>query len=212
MIDDLSHYGVSAYGSDKLGFENKVFHDIPCRTPNIDKLAAEGLRCDRGFAYPLCEPTRIALMTGKHNNRNLLEKKAQHASDITFGDVFKRAGYATGITGKWKQSRGTKEIPAKDYLYQFGWDEFCCFDLVKQGRRFFRPSLVVNGEIKNYGAGTDPDTGRRWFGPDICNRFALDFIEHHNVYSWEDAHPLANNAPETFSRKGISDSIQVRVR
>ena len=179
LIDDLGHYGVSAYGSHKLGFDKGVFDDIPCTTPNIDKLANQGLRCDRAFAYPLCEPTRIALMSGKLNNRNLLEKKAQHGSDITFSDVFKRAGYVTGITGKWKQSRGTKEIPAQNYLTEFGWDEFCCFDLVKQGNRFYRPSIVTNGVAKTYDDGIDPATGRRWFGPDIINRFALDFIQRH---------------------------------
>ncbi len=191
LIDDLSHYGVSAYGSTRLGFEGSTLDDVNLSTPNIDRLAAEGLRCDSAYAYPLCEPTRIALMSGKHNNRNLITKKAQHASDITFSDLFKRAGYATGIFGKWKQSRGTKEIPAKDYLYQFGWDEFCAFDLVKQGNRFFNPSLVINGQIKEFDDGIDPATGRRWFGPDICNRHALEFIEKHKDRPFFLYYPLA---------------------
>jgi len=179
LIDDLSHYGVSAYGSEKMAFAGGFPDEMELKTPRMDQLAEEGLLCENAFAYPLCEPTRIALMSGKYNNRNLLRVKAQHESDIIFSDAFKRAGYTTGIFGKWKQSRGTKEIPAKKYLYQFGWDEFCCFDLVKQGNRFFEPSLVINGEIKNYGEGIDPATGRRWFGPDICNRYALKFIDDH---------------------------------
>ena len=129
-------------------------------------------------------------MSGKNNSRNLLQRKAQHASDITFADAFKRAGYATGITGKWKQSRGTIEIPGKDYLRQFGWDEYCCFDVVKQGRRYFNPSLVINGDIREYGAGIDPATGRRWYGPDICHRFALDFIKRHQAEPFFLYYPL----------------------
>ncbi|MFC2098944.1 sulfatase-like hydrolase/transferase, partial [Bacteroidota bacterium] len=126
-----------------------------------------------------CENTRIALMSGLNNDRNFLHCKRQHASDITFGDAFQRAGYATGIFGKWKQTRGTKEIPGKDYIFEFGWDEFCCFDVVGEGQRFINPNLVINGEIHNYMGRTDldPETGRRWYGPDICNRYALDFIE-----------------------------------
>ena len=106
------------------------FENLPTSTPRIDEIAREGVRCDMAFAYPLCENTRIALMSGLNNDRNFLHCKRQHASDITFGDTFQRAGYATGIFGKWKQTRGTREIPGKDYIYEFGWDEFCCFDVV----------------------------------------------------------------------------------
>ena len=181
LIDDLSHYGVTAYGANRLSeisgaFENRVFF-----TPRIDQLAAEGLRCDNAFVYPLCEATRIALMSGQYNSRNFLRPKAQHASEITFGDLFQRAGYATGIFGKWKQTRGTREIPAKDYIFEFGWDEFCCFDVVTEQQRFINPNLVINGVVHNYSGRTDldPHTGRRWYGPDICNRHALDFIDRH---------------------------------
>jgi len=181
LIDDLNHYGVTAYGANRISewsgkFKNRVFS-----TPRIDRLAHEGLRCDYAYAYPLCEPTRIALMSGQYNSRNFLRCKAQHASEITFGDVFKRAGYATGIFGKWKQTRGTKEIHGKDYIFEFGWDEFCCFDVVGEAQRFINPNLVIDGRVHNYMGRTDldPATGRRWYGPDICNRRALDFIQRH---------------------------------
>ncbi|MCF2947098.1 sulfatase-like hydrolase/transferase [Paraglaciecola aquimarina] len=180
LIDDLSHYGVTAYGANRLHsydneFTNKVFS-----TPNIDELAKGGLRVDRAFAYPICENTRIALMSGKNNDRNYLKPKSQHASDITFGDAFKRAGYATGLFGKWKQTRGTKEIHGKDYISEFGWDDYAAFDVVDQGQRFINPNLVINGEVLNYNGRTDldPETGRRWYGPDIVNRQALRFIEN----------------------------------
>lgn len=179
LIDDLSHYGVSAYGSKEVSSLRNLFHNVPVSTPRIDKLADEGLMCNYAYAYPLCEATRIALMSGQHNSRNYLRCKSQHASDITFGDTFQKAGYATGIFGKWKQTRGTKDIHAKDYIYQFGWDEFCCFDVVGERQRFINPNLVINGEIHNYEGRTDldPITGRRWYGPDICNRKALQFID-----------------------------------
>ena len=181
LIDDLNHYGITAYGADRISEKSGLFTNQKFSTPRIDRLAEEGLRCDYAYAYPLCEATRIALMSGQYNSRNYLRPKSQHASDITFGDTFKRAGYATGIFGKWKQTRGTREIPGKDYIFEFGWDEFCCFDVVGEVQRYINPKLVINGKIHNYVGriDVDPATGRRWYGPDICNRHALDFIDRH---------------------------------
>lgn len=181
LIDDLSHYGVTAYGADRIGSFREAFEVQKFSTPRIDRLAEQGVLCNRAYTYPLCESTRIALMSGQNNNRNYLDCKAQHESDITFGDIFKRAGYATGIFGKWKQSRGTPDTHAKDYIFKFGWDEFTCFDVVGERQRFINPNLVINGTINNFEGRTDKDpaTGRRWYGPDICNRHALDFIERH---------------------------------
>ncbi|MFY0628362.1 MAG: sulfatase-like hydrolase/transferase [Reichenbachiella sp.] len=181
LIDDLSHYGVTAYGADRVTSNRGRFENTPISTPRIDKLAEEGVLFNHAFAYPLCESTRIALMSGKNNNRNYLRCKSQHASDITFGDTFKAAGYVTGMYGKWKQTRGTKEVSGKDYISEFGWDDYTCFDVIGEGQRFINPNLVRNGQVLNYNLSKelDPETGRRWYGPDICNRDALKFIENH---------------------------------
>ncbi|MEM6885460.1 MAG: sulfatase-like hydrolase/transferase [Verrucomicrobiota bacterium] len=178
LLDDVSHYSVSAYGAEKIScdLERGPFENVPFATPRMDSLAEEGVRCDYAYTYPLCEPTRIALMSGKNNRRNFLKAKAQHASDITFGDLFQRAGYETALAGKWKQTRGTEKIPGEHYIYEFGWDEFFAFDVVGEGRRMIEPNFVLNGEIKNY-RGIDPETGRRWYGPQLINRYALEFIE-----------------------------------
>ncbi|MEM6884584.1 MAG: sulfatase-like hydrolase/transferase [Verrucomicrobiota bacterium] len=178
LIDDLSHYGVSAYGAEKIGSAFDEFEDVAFETPQMDRLAAEGMRCDYAYIYPLCEPSRIALMSGKNNIRNFHKPKAQHQSDITFGDLFQRAGYETCIVGKWKQSRGTKAIKANDYIFEFGWDEFACFDVYTEGRRMLHPNVVVNGKPMKT-EGIDPETGRRFYGPDIFNRYARDFIDRH---------------------------------
>lgn len=179
LIDDLNHYGVTAYGADRLHSYDEEFTNKSFSTPNIDDIAKQGLRVDNAFAYPLCENTRIALMSGKRNDRNYLQPKSQHESDITFGDAFKKAGYTTGLFGKWKQTRGTREVGGKNYISQFGWDDYAAFDVVAEGQRFINPNLVINGEILNYNNRTDvdPATNRRWYGPDIINRHALNFIE-----------------------------------
>ncbi len=181
LIDDLNHYGVTAYGANRVSSNKGLFKNVIFETPEMDKLANNGVMFTNAHAYPLCEATRIALMSGKLNSRNYLRPKSQHASDITFGDVFQKNGYATGIFGKWKQTRGTKEINGKDYIFEFGWDEFTCFDVITEGQRFINPNLIRNGKVFNYKGRTDldPETGRRWYGPDICNRDALKFIDNH---------------------------------
>ncbi len=176
LIDDLGHYGISAYGAEKMGSVQDFFDEVEFETPNVDSLARDGVLCESAYTYPLCEPTRISLMSGQYNSRNFLESRAQHESDITFGDLFQRAGYETCMVGKWKQSRGTDSRPSKDYIYGFGWDEFCCFDVVSVGLRMIEPNIVKNGEVMNY-KGINPETGRRYYGPDIFNEYALDFID-----------------------------------
>lgn len=143
LIDDLSHYGVTAYGANRLHSYDGEFTKEEFATESIDALAQQGIRIDRAFAYPICENTRIALMSGKRNDRNYLQPKSQHSSDITFGDAFKKAGYATGLFGKWKQTRGTVEVSGKDYISEFGWDDYAAFDVVTEGQRYINPNLVI---------------------------------------------------------------------
>ncbi len=210
LIDDLSHYGISAYGADKVGSTQGFFEPVTVETPQIDSLAKEGLRCDYAYAYPLCEPTRIALMSGMNNIRNYHNCKSQHDSDITFGDVFKRAGYETCIVGKWKQTRGTKQTPGREYIFGFGWDEFCCFDVEMEGRRFLDPNLVINGKVENF-SGKNPKTGRPFYGPDICNEYALDFIKRNKekpfflYYSMLLVHDEHTPTPDTEPKSAFDE-------
>ncbi|MBJ2136646.1 sulfatase-like hydrolase/transferase [Paraglaciecola chathamensis] len=210
LIDDLSHYGVTAYGANRLHSYDGEFTKEEFATESIDALAQQGIRIDRAFAYPICENTRIALMSGKRNDRNYLQPKSQHSSDLTFGDAFKKAGYATGLFGKWKQTRGTVEVSGKDYISEFGWDDYAAFDVVTEGQRYINPNLVINGEVHNYNSRNDldPETGRRWYGPDIINRHALRFIEQnkHNpfflyypmILVHDDHKPTPDTQPESI--------------
>lgn len=182
-LDDIGAYNFPTYGGKSMTASWKSkgtegFVDIPIETPNIDTLSENGLRCNQAFTHPVCEPSRIALMTGQYNQRNYIVTKAQHQSQITFADVFQKAGYATGIFGKWKQSRGNKSVPGIQMISQFGWDEHLCFDVVTEGQRFINPNLIKNGKKLDYKGRTDldPETNRRWYGPDIINRELLSFI------------------------------------
>ena len=99
--DDLGYGDLSCYGATKI------------RTPNIDKLAKEGkMFTDAHSASAVCTPSRFALLTGQYpirgNNGNGIWGPAPVTSELiidpeklTIGDVFKNAGYATSIIGKW---------------------------------------------------------------------------------------------------------------
>jgi len=78
--------------------------DGAVRTPNLDRMAAEGLRLDRFYAAaPVCSPTRGSVMTGRHPNRFGCFKWGYtlKPQEITVAEVLRTIGYETGHFGKW---------------------------------------------------------------------------------------------------------------
>ena len=85
------------------------------KTPNLDKLAAEGINFTRSYGCTVCSPSRSSQQTGFHQGHTFADrndpdnaKKAIRADDITMGDALSAAGYTTGYWGKWGYG-GTKE-------------------------------------------------------------------------------------------------------
>ena len=104
--DDVGYGDVGAYGS-KL---------IP--TPNIDQLAAEGLRFTDGHcAAATCSPSRYSMLTGIHGFRDgvaILPPNAPLSISteiLTLPKLFQQAGYTTGVVGKWHLGIGANEVP-----------------------------------------------------------------------------------------------------
>ena len=96
LADDLGTGDVSCYGADNR------------RTPNIDRLARNGLRFTHAYTAPLCGPSRACIMTGRYAFRtgatNQDRVVAWKANDETLTAAYlKPAGYATSIVGKWSQ-------------------------------------------------------------------------------------------------------------
>ena len=103
LADDLGVFDLGCYGQKLI------------QTPNIDRLAAEGTRFTQCYAgSPVCAPSRSTLMTGQHTGHTTVRGNfaavggvwPQHRlplrdEDITVAEVLKKAGYATGIVGKW---------------------------------------------------------------------------------------------------------------
>ncbi|KAJ8252874.1 hypothetical protein GJAV_G00206530 [Gymnothorax javanicus] len=103
MVDDLGIGDVGCYGNDTI------------RTPNIDRLAKEGVKLTQHIAAaPLCTPSRAAFLTGRYALRSGLGKNGRvqvilflgasgglPQSEITFAKLLQKQGYSTGIVGKW---------------------------------------------------------------------------------------------------------------
>jgi arylsulfatase A-like enzyme len=96
--------------ADDLGWRDLGFHGSPdIKTPNLDKLAAEGARLERFYVQPMCTPTRAALMTGRYPFRYGLQtivipSKGTYGlatDEHTLPQTLKDAGYRTEMIGKW---------------------------------------------------------------------------------------------------------------
>ena len=150
MADDLGYETLGCNGSESY------------KTPNLDELAATGVRFDRCQVQPVCTPTRVQLMTGISNARNYINFGNMDQKATTFGNLFKNAGYATGIAGKWQLGRD------KDLPQRFGFDEACLWQHTRRPPRYANPGLEYNGEERDFTNGE--------YGPDLVNDFALEFI------------------------------------
>ncbi len=175
MADDVGVEGFSCYGSESYA------------TPNIDRMAAEGLRFTQCHSQPLCTPTRVKLMTGKSNARNYDAFSVLRRGEPTFGHVFQQAGYATAIAGKWQllaaehykpPVRGSGTRPE-----EAGFDEHCLWQVEKLGSRFWGPTYERNGELVK----EDRDV----YGPDRYTEFLLEFMERHRNEPFFCYYPMA---------------------
>lgn len=122
MTDDMGYGDLGCYGQTKF------------QTPNLDKLASEGIKFLNAYAAaPLCTPTRTALMTGRYPARTpvgLLEPLTPAKRDSAFGltteypsvaTLMREAGYETALVGKWHLGFMTKHSPNKNgFDYFFG--------------------------------------------------------------------------------------------
>jgi arylsulfatase len=81
-----------------LGYSDLGCYGGEIDTPNLDRLAAEGIRCSQFHVNPMCVVTRTSLMTGHTHCQS-----GQYRRSFPVARLMREAGYATSITGKWHQ-------------------------------------------------------------------------------------------------------------
>jgi len=154
--------------------DDQGYGDLGChgntviRTPNLDRMHAEGLRFTDFHVSPTCSPTRCSLMTGRHEMKSgvthtILERERMSLKATTVAQVLKSAGYTTGIFGKWHLGDEPDHWPDKrgfDEMFIHGSGGIgqtyagSCGDA--PGNSYFDPAVLHNGTFeKTQGYCTD---------------------------------------------------------
>jgi len=130
MSDDHAVSAISAYGSSLI------------KTPNIDKIAEEGILFENCFSTnSICNPSRASILTGKYSHihgvkTNYHSPGNEHA---TYPELLKSAGYQTAIVGKTHFEEGTKCLGSFDYF------------MISQGAEYHNPRFLEKGsEVQRY--------------------------------------------------------------
>jgi arylsulfatase len=144
LVDDMGFSDIGCYGS-----------EIP--TPNLDKLAAGGLRFTQFYNTARCCPTRASLLTGLYSHQvgmgHMTEDRGEdgYRGDlnnrcVTIAEVLRRAGYRTAMTGKWHV---TKFVNPVDDAQKFNWPLQRGFEryfgIIQGGADYFRPNPLTEG-------------------------------------------------------------------
>ncbi|UCD53117.1 MAG: sulfatase-like hydrolase/transferase [Phycisphaerales bacterium] len=170
MVDDLGKEWISCYGADEI------------QTPNIDALAAGGMRFTSAYSMPQCTPSRATLLTGQYpwrtgwvNHWDVPRWGVGYFDPkryTTVARVLKDAGYAAAAAGKW-QINDFRIMP--DAMRRHGFDDWCMWTGYEGGN-------PLSGErywdaYINTPEGSKTHTAK--FGPDIYADFLIDFARRH---------------------------------
>ncbi|WP_206028549.1 FAD-dependent oxidoreductase [Thalassoroseus pseudoceratinae] len=183
FADDFGYEALGCYGG-------KDF-----QTPNLDRLATQGMRFTRAYTSPVCTPSRMSLYTGNyvshHGYFNVLpvHQGTKKAVDFrskwaTYPQLLRDAGYRTSVTGKW-QLAALEYHP--EHCRDAGFDSWCVWQIWRDGSkttRYWNPCFNHDGQIRD-------DISQR-FGPDVLADYVIEqmrtaaeakrpFYIHHNM-------------------------------
>ncbi len=190
LADDLGYPEISCNGADSY------------KTPNIDKLAAQGLRFTHAYANPLSGPSRAVLLTGRYGFRTGATNQDACSevfspSEKMLPTYLKSAGYASTAIGKW----GQLPLDPSD----FGFDEYL---------RFFGSGVYWTepGKKQNYRVnGTDLVLKENEYMPDLMHKQMVEFISKNQnkpffaYYPLSHVHGEITRTPDSKSNKDYYD-------
>ncbi len=139
MADDLGYGDLGCYGQEII------------QTPNLDRMAAEGMKFTDFYAgATVCAPSRCVLMTGKHLGHCTVRgngdpiRQSLSPDDVTVADLLRKAGYASGMFGKW--GLGEEDTPGLPHLQ--GFDAFFGYLSQHQAHNYY-PEFLWHIEGQN---------------------------------------------------------------
>ncbi len=168
VADDLGYGDPGCYGQKLIA------------TPNIDRMAAEGMLFTQHYAgCTVSAPSRSSLMTGLHTGHTPIRGNLEHkpegqkplpADTYTIAEMLRDAGYATGCFGKWGLGYpGSEGAPENQ-----GFDEFYGYNCQRMAHNYYPYRLWHNGDTVWLAA--NAGAGRGDYSQDLIQRKALDFI------------------------------------
>ena len=167
IADDLGYGDLGCYGQKRFA------------TPNIDRLATEGLKFTQHYSgSTVCAPSRCVLMTGLHTGHSYIRGNKEHqplgqepipAGTVTVAKRLKQAGYATGAFGKWGLGYpGSEGDPVRQ-----GFDEFFGYNCQRSAHRYY-PDFLWHNDRK-------VDLDGKTYSHTLIMKAALDFIRRHKA-------------------------------
>ncbi|MEC3908662.1 sulfatase-like hydrolase/transferase [Tamlana sp. 2201CG12-4] len=168
MADDLGYAGLSSFGG------------IGIKTPELDHLVENGIKCTSFYSNaPVCTPTRVALLTGRYQQRVGLDHLYYPCIDgdgldpkkhIVLASQLKKAGYYTGVFGKWHLGDEEKYRPKSH-----GFDEFTGFldgniDFISHHNTRSKEDWWIDHKLKN----------EEGYVTTLLNNAAVNFIENNH--------------------------------
>ncbi len=182
LADDLGCGDLGCYGQKLI------------QTPRIDRMASEGTRFTQCYAgSPVCAPSRNVLMTGLHTGHTRIRDNSPQVGgivesfgegqrrlslrteDVTVAELLKKAGYATGITGKW----GLAEPDNDGVPNRKGFDEWLGYLNQNHAAYYYTPYLWKNE--RRYELAGNQSGRKEQYTHDLFTEFALDFIRRNHA-------------------------------
>ena len=192
MPDDMGYGDLGCYGC----------KDFP--TPNIDRIAAEGVRLTSFYAAaPVCTPSRGCSLTGQYPDKlglggALMGKGGMPSEVVTIAEVLKDAGYATGLVGKWHLGYGGDKLPNNqgfDTFYGHRGGKIDYFAHSDTAQKVEGSNLGKHDFYEN-----ETEIFPEGYATELFTRRAVTFIEEHKERPFFLF--LAYNAPH-YARPGV---------